>query len=57
MRLKQMLKNRVASLALALFSGMAWAADDTNGVALLKSMSLEDLGNIQVNTVDAASKV
>ena len=41
------------SLTLA-FSGLAWAADNTASLTALKSMSLEDLG--EVNVVVAASK-
>jgi len=53
---QQLLKTGAAGLTLAFFSGLAWAADDINNLAALKSMSLEDLGQIQVNTVVAASK-
>jgi len=37
------------------FTGMAWSADNTTDLSALKSMSLEDLGEVQVNTVVAAS--
>jgi iron complex outermembrane receptor protein len=56
MQLKQLIKAGVAGFSLASCSGILWAADDTNSLAVLKSMSLEDLGNVQVHTVVAASK-
>jgi outer membrane receptor for ferrienterochelin and colicins len=56
MHLKQMLITGVAGLASAMLSGTAWADEDTNSLALLKSMSLENLGEVRVNTVEAASK-
>lgn len=43
-------------MALALLSLAAWAADSTNEVAALKSLSLEDLAAVQVDTVVGASK-
>lgn len=43
-------------LVLALFSTWAHSADTTDSLAALKSMSLEDLGEIKINVVVAASK-
>ena len=53
MHLRQTLKIGVAGYSLV-FSGLAWAADSNSSLAALKSMSLEDLG--EVNVVIAASK-
>src|SRR5271156_1404864 len=55
MQLKQMFKTGLASLTLVMLSGIVWADDNTNSLEALKSMSLEDLGEVQVNTVVAAS--
>ena len=46
----------VAILALTLFSLTAWAGDNTNNLAALKALSLEDLASVQVDTVVGASK-
>jgi iron complex outermembrane receptor protein len=46
----------IAVLAALLPAAAAWAADSANDLAALKSMSLEDLGEIRVNTVVGASK-
>ena len=46
----------VAILALTLFSLTAWADDNTNNLAALKALSLEDLAAVQVDTVVGASK-
>jgi iron complex outermembrane receptor protein len=50
-----MLKAGMVGLGLAWSYGMAWAADNATDLSVLKSMSLEDLGEVQVNTVVAAS--
>ena len=54
----QAVKTGVASLALASLSVTAWAAGvgGTNDLAALKSLSLEDLAAVQVDTVVGASK-
>ena len=53
----QIAKARGASLALASLSITAWAAEgSTNDLAALKSLSLEDLAAVQVDTVVGASK-
>jgi len=49
-------KTGAASLTLVLLAIEAWAADDTNNLARLKSLSLEDLAAVQVDTVVGASK-
>ena len=54
--MRQTLKTGVTSLALVLCSVMAQAADPTNELAALKSLSLEDLAAVQVDTVVGASK-
>jgi len=46
----------VASLTVLLLPAVARAADPADNLAALKSMSLEDLGEIRVSTVVAASK-
>lgn len=56
METRTSVKTVVASLALASFSVMGWAADNGDSLAALKSMSLEDLGEIRVDTVVGASK-
>jgi iron complex outermembrane receptor protein len=56
MHIKQILKTGVAGLALLFFCGIARAADDTNALSVLKSMSLEDLADVRINYVVAASK-
>ena len=56
MHLKQMLKTGVAGFTLASCSGMAWADATPDSLSALKSMSLEDLGEVRVYTVVAASK-
>ncbi len=56
MQLKHIFKTGVTGIALVSLSRSVWAADDTNSLAVLKSMSLEDLGQVQVKTVVAASK-
>ena len=56
MHLKQMLKTGITGLGLLLFCGVAWGVDDTNTLAVLKSMSLEDLADVRINYVVAASK-
>ena len=53
MQLRQTLKIGVAGFTLV-FSFWAWAADSNSSLSALKSMSLEDLG--EVNVVIAASK-
>jgi outer membrane receptor for ferrienterochelin and colicins len=53
---RTILKRGVTSLALASLSAMSWAADSTNNLAALKSLSLEDLAAVQVDTVVGASK-
>jgi len=50
-----MFKPCLAGLALSLFSNRAVADGDTNSVAALKALSLEELGNIQIKYVVAAS--
>ena len=55
MHLKRTLKTGAVGLALAWCAGMAGAADNAADLSVLKSMSLEDLGEVQVNTVVAAS--
>ena len=52
----QKLKSGAASLALASLSITVWAAGDTNDLAALKSLSLEDLAAVRVETVVGASK-
>jgi outer membrane receptor for ferrienterochelin and colicins len=54
--MRQTLKTEVTSLALVSLSVMAQAADPTNELAALKSLSLEDLAAVQVDTVVGASK-
>ena len=54
--MRQTLKTGVTSLALVSLSVMAQAADPTNQLAALKSLSLEDLAAVQVDTVVGASK-
>ena len=56
METRTSVKTVVASLALASFSVIGWAADNGDSLAALKSMSLEDLGEIRVDTVVGASK-
>ena len=56
MYIGQVLKTGVASLALASLCITAWAAGNTNDLAALKSLSLEDLAAVQVDTVVGASK-
>ena len=52
-----LLRMAVASLALASLSVTAWAGGGgTNDLAALKSLSLEDLAAVQVDTVVGASK-
>jgi outer membrane receptor for ferrienterochelin and colicin len=55
---RKVFKTVVASLALASLSVTAWAAGvgGTNDLAALKSLSLEDLAAVQVDTVVGASK-
>ena len=55
MHLKPTLKTGIIGLVLAWCAGTAWAADTAADLSVLKSMSLEDLGEVQVNTVVAAS--
>ena len=55
MHLKQTLKTGLFGLVLTGCVGMAWAADNTADLSVLKSMSLEDLGEVQVNTIVAVS--
>jgi hypothetical protein len=54
----RILRTAVASLALASFSVTAWAAGagGINDLAALKSLSLEDLAAVQVDTVVGAFK-
>ena len=56
MRTRTTVKIGAASLALAWFTAIGWAADNADSLAALKSMSLEDLTGIQVETVVGASK-
>jgi outer membrane receptor for ferrienterochelin and colicins len=53
---RQALRAGAASLALAALCLPAWAGDNTNDLAALKSLSLEDLAAVQVDTVVGASK-
>ena len=55
MHLKRWLKSGVVGGVLVGCSGLAWAGENTADLSALKSMSLEDLGEVQVNTVIAAS--
>jgi outer membrane receptor for ferrienterochelin and colicins len=56
MHRKSALKSALTGLSVALFAAFARADENAANLAALKSMSLEDLGEIKVNIVVTASK-
>ncbi len=56
MHLSQMLKTGVVGFTLASLSGLAWSANTADSLSVLKSLSLEELGEVRVYSVVAASK-